>query len=599
MASGILTLNSDSANFEAQIVWQSTANISGKNTLTLDYQVRRTKGGANSSPWTLKTTLTLEHAMAIGSPSITYTTRDENGNLKYIVIGDTTDWITLYQSTHTIYNSQVDGKCSVGIACEIAGVVNTVKYDLPKTIITLDPYIKAATIVSAPNFNDSDNPVLEYNNTMINVYKLEAAITDPTGTIYYANYRDIDKISGIYTFYLTSAERSALIAACGNNTTLPVRFYIRTTVEGLPPELRSIQKTMTLVVSGPVLTVRIEDTKHKDLTGGGLKFIRGDNSMAFSMTATGQKGATIESVSVICGNRTIRSTSGTFTNIENEVVSFVATDSRNRTTTKTIILEPIDYIKLTCNQNVRMVEKTATEGQILLDVNGNYFNGSFGATNNTLKIYVRHRRNSEDFIEWEDITPLLASNTGGTYSLHTTIDGFDPSGTYYFECKAVDEFMEAATDSYPVQFIPTFDWGKNDFSFNVPVYIEGDLLADYVIECGQEMMGTNGTWYWRKWRSGRADCYGYRNYGNMGVSTAWGVLYRSEIFEQTLPSGLFIEAPDVIDITFRNSNFGAWIAKHEDSEPSTYDTGSFIVVRPASATLSQARISFNVIGRWK
>jgi hypothetical protein len=592
MANGIINLNSDSIGFEARIVWNSTPNISGKNTLTLDYQVRRTGTSANSSDYTIQTTVELAHGMANGSPTFSYTS-------SLITIGNNNGaWVSLTSSRHTIYNSQSDGIAIVSIGCNIEGIVNKVKYSISDTNITLDRIVKFAKITSAPNFKDTDNPVIEYSLPTPGVEGLEAAITDTTGTIFYAKYRDISKTSGIYTFYLTSEERAALIAATGNNTTLTVRFYVRTTANTLPTELSSLQKTMTLVAGGPTITATIEDTKHKYITGGGLKFIRGINEMQFSMTATGQKGATIESVAVICGNRTIRATSGTFTNIENETVIFSATDSRGKTSTKTITLEPIDYIKPTCNQKVRLIPKSETEAQITLEVNGNYFNQSFGDKHNFLQIFMRSRRIDEEYGEWDEITPWGELN-GNTYSLVQDLTGFDPSGTYIFQCGVMDWLSEAYSEEYPVQFIPVFDWGKNDFNFNVPITIEGYPLNDYVVETGQEPMGTNGTWYWSKWRSGKAECYGCRNYGNMAVSTDWGGWFRSGSFNQNLPTGLFADTPEVIDINLRQGSSGGWVVRFENEEPTDYTTGSFIVVRPKSATISQAYISFNVIGRWK
>jgi hypothetical protein len=59
--------------------------------------------------------------------------------------------------------------------------------------------------------------------------------------------------------------------------------------------------------------------------------------------------------------------------------------------------------------------------------------------------------------------------------------------------------------------------------------IDGYTIGDFVIEAGSESMGSNGTWHWRKWASGKAECYGCRNFGNMAVNTTWGNLYRSEI----------------------------------------------------------------------
>jgi hypothetical protein len=129
--------------------------------------------------------------------------------------------------------------------------------------------------------------------------------------------------------------------------------------------------------------------------------------------------------------------------------------------------------------------------------------------------------------------------------------------------------------------------------------IDGNTLADYVIETGEESMGSNGTWYWRKWKSGKAEAWGCRNFGNMAVTTAWGSLYRGAILTQDLPNNVFIRTPDAININIVHSNFGGWICKHEQTAPSADTTGSFIFVRPASATVSPTNIGFYVAGEWQ
>jgi hypothetical protein len=85
----------------------------------------------------------------------------------------------------------------------------------------------------------------------------------------------------------------------------------------------------------------------------------------------------------------------------------------------------------------------------------------------------------------------------------------------------------------------------------------------------------------------------------MAVNTAWGNLYRSAILTQDLPDNLFTTTPDVININIVNANFGGWICKHENLAPSAVTTGSFIFVRPASATISPTYIGFHIIGLWE
>lgn len=516
----------------------------------------------------------------------------------------TSSWTTLKTISFTAYHDS-NGNCEVYPVMDVSCDDGVFDHDLWMTNrdvrMNLGSTRQKATITSAPNFKDTDNPTVSYSNPLgSSVSALEMSIYDTSGYTPYAAYRSISKTGSSYTFNLTDAERAALIAAAGSSTTLEVRFYLRTTISG-STYLSYSTKTFTVEAGAPTITASISDVKAatKALTGGGTKFIRGNNSMQYSMTATGQKGATITKYSVICGNMTSSSASGTFTNIENDVVIFSATDSRGKTATKTVQLSAIDYVKLTCNQTATMIMESESSAQVHLEITGNFFNGSFGAKSNTLKLYVRHARNGEALGDWVDLSALLYETDGNTYSLSPDVSGLDPSGSYIFQCKAVDALSEATSGQYTVKFMPVFDWSKYDFNFNVPISIEGNPLEDYVIDTGTEAMGTNGTWYWSKWKSGKAECYGCRNYGNMAVTTAWGGLYRSESFSQSLPYGLFIDTPEVIDVTYRVSNYGGWIAQHEGTAPSSSNSGGFIVVRPASATLNQAHIGFHVIGRWK
>ena len=149
----------------------------------------------------------------------------------------------------------------------------------------------------------------------------------------------------------------------------------------------------------------------------------------------------------------------------------------------------------------------------------------------------------------------------------------------------------------------TIFYGNGDIKFGGSVdfdtfTIDGNTLNDFVIETGEEAMGSNGTWYWRKWASGKSEAWGCRNFGNMAVTTAWGNLYRSAALTQDLPNKVFIRTPDSININIVHGNFGGWICKHEQTAPSATTTGSFIWVRPASATVSPTNIGFYIVGEW-
>lgn len=502
---------------------------------------------------------------------------------------------TMASGTETIYH-QADGSMAFFYSfSHYVGLTYGTKSD--SGTATLDPIPKPATLLTAPNFTDEQNPAITYSNPYGTVLEtLEACIADSKGQTIYVPYRAVTKTGSSYTFYLTIDERNTLRSAAGGSS-LAVRFYLKSVIEGITT-YKHLDRTMTLDDIAPVInpTVRDNDTTIVALTGNDQKIILGYSDIYYSIGVTPPSGTSIISKSIRCGNQSKTTNSGTFTNVDTNVIEFSATDSRGNVALETVEMEVVPYINVTCNQTVRL----NLDGTIALVVKGNYFSDSFGAQNNTLKIEARSRESGQAWSEWGDISVLLADASGGTYTLTATMSGFDPSGTYEFQARATDKLTSAESTIDPVTLKPIFDWGKYDFNFNVPLTIEGNSLDDYVIETGTEAMGTNGTWYWSKWKSGKAECYGCRNYGNMAVTTDWGGLFRSEPFTQSFPTGLFNATPEVIDVTFRGgSNVGGWISMHEDSAPSDYESGSFIMVRPASATMTQVYLSFNIIGRWK
>lgn len=586
MANGTITLNAD-ANITGEVVWSSTpSSTANSSSVTVDINIVTTSPSYLSS-WLIAVEIyDNDTSTLLDKTTTTYT-------IAYTGITN-----KVYSKTFTVTHEN-DGTKELRIetSCLAQGYLMGASTPSGGSTFALDTIIRKATITSAPNFNDTDNPTIKYTNPMGEaVTALDACITDSSGYSVYVPYRSISKTGTSYTFVLTTTERNRLLTAAENNTILDVRFYVRTTIHGAT-HLSYLDKTMIISADGPTITASIEDVNSTTvaLTGGGTRFIRGNNLMRFSMTATPQAGASISRYSVICGSQTLSSSSGTFANIENNVVIFAATDSRGITSTKTIQLDAVEYTKLTCNQKVIL----STTGVITLTINGKYYNGSFGAASNTLRVETRHREAGSSWSAWEDITILVSSMSGGSYSLSTTLSGYDPSGTYEFQSRAIDKLTTAYSGDDVITLKPVFDWSKYDFNFNVPVTIEGNPLEDFVIEYGTESMGTNGTWYWRKWKSGRAECCGRRNFGNASVSTSWdGGWYRSEIFSQALPSGLFTSVPEVMDITLTGGSVGAFIARSQSTVPSSSNSGGFMLVRQTSIVIAQAYISFNMVGRW-
>lgn len=459
----------------------------------------------------------------------------------------------------------------------------------------LDDIPRQAKITSAPNFTDEDSPVISYSNPAgTKADKVMACISfDKTKDN--IPYRDISKTGSTYQFVFTDAERQTFYNAMSDKTSMTVYFYIRTTL-GTTNYYSMLAKTLTLTDIEPVLVPTVYDKNPItiQLTGNSAKLVKGYSYADYNFNAYAQKGATLVSRQVVNGSQTKTTESGTFDRVEDSKFVFTIKDSRGKTGTNTIDRKAgwIDYVPLTCDVST---VSTSAQGSITFRVKGNYFNGTFGATTNFLgMLYKLQDKTAGTVVKTETIN-LTAS--GNSYSKELTFTGLDYEHEYTLEATVADALLTVKR-TYSTKIQPVFDWSAADFSFNVPVSIQGSLLQDYVVEQGSAAMGTNGTWYWTKWKSGKAECWGTRNYGNMSISNAWGSGYFSGSFTQAFPTGLF-SAIDYVSI----QPFGAgdtsnyWICKQ--GVASAANSGSFAVMRNSSGTVSQVYISFHAIGRWK
>lgn len=522
------------------------------------------------------------------------------------------------------------------------------------TGILPDIYHKA-TIHRAPYFTDEENPTVYFTTTARALKKLEIGISLSNGTYMEIPYREIDTASTSYTFEFTDYERKFLRERSPNSVQLPLTFYARSTLMNDEQLLSGMSSMMTIVNSAPTInTTSIKDVNSitTALTGNENIFVLNASRVEANMTASFFKETKVvdDSYKIQCGSKTIKSTLGYFPEVESGSIVFTIKDSRNLITTKTVTAASvIEYKKPTISFIYTQPDATATT--LTGTVSGTFWHGSFGVSNNTFNLQYRYRIGNGDYTNW---TNLYAIPTEGTYSTGFTIPGMDYRNAYTVQMRVIDSIYTVESSEVNVLVKPVFDWSKSDFNFNVPITMNGETvlrhnasanntvlsasgghiyirpqgsedttgetvinpdgsvvfggevdlsatMSDYVIETGTASMGTNGTWYWSKWKSGRAECYGVRNFGNMAISTAWGSLYCSAAYTQSLPSGLFKAAPEYVNPVVVGTTQGAcevWRDSSTTTDSATQIT-NIILVRPTSYNAQQVKIGFNVIGRWK
>ena len=195
--------------------------------------------------------------------------------------------------------------------------------------VTLPTIPRQATVTNAPNFYDTDNPILQYSNPAGNVVTSLQACISLDGSTDNIAYRDISKTDTAYTFNLTTSERNTLLAACPNSNTLTVYFIIKTVLSGVT-YYSSQAATMTVKDAEPTLTsVTYEDTNAATvaITGDNQKIIQANSLVRFNLAGiAAQKSATLSSVEITINAVTVTSSlSGS--SVASKAVDFGAVNS--------------------------------------------------------------------------------------------------------------------------------------------------------------------------------------------------------------------------------------------------------------------------------
>ena len=335
--------------------------------------------------------------------------------------------------------------------------------------MTLTAIPRQATITSAQNFNDEQNPSISYTNSAgTAVTSLQACIS-LDGSKDDIAYRNISKTGSSYTFELTDAERNVLRNACTTANSRNVMFIVKTVMGGNTYH-SSLNKTLSIVNATPTIDATAKDTNSTSLglTGSENKIIKGYNTIAVNMTATALKGATISSYKITNGSNTINSSSGEFNNVESASFDFSVTDSRGNTFTKTLVKTLVDYIRPTANIKADI----SPDGIITGTISGNFFNDSFGSKNNTLTVQYEYKTSDGSYGSWTKVTP---TKNGNTYTADFTISGLDYRNKYVVKAMVFDKLYTKYSNEPTLNCLPVFDWSENDFNFNVPVTVNGNI----------------------------------------------------------------------------------------------------------------------------
>lgn len=112
--------------------------------------------------------------------------------------------------------------------------------------------------------------------------------------------------------------------------------------------------------------------------------------------------------------------------------------------------------------------------------------------------------------------------------------------------------------------------------------------------------GTSNGWFYRKWSSGRAECWKTLTH-NTTITTAWGSFYHgTATTRQTYPFNFADKPIEIVSLTAGSYQAIIFPEKNGNGVNGASASACYNLCRPSSiTTVAEFYISFYVVGRWK
>ncbi len=511
---------------------------------------------------------------------------------------------------------------------------------------------RAATITSAPNFTDVDNPAIAYANPAGSAVSALDVCISLTGSASDIAYRAVSTSGGSYTFQLTDAERAVL----RNNTTLTrkVVFLLRTKI-GSTYYYDTAERTFSVTnnaATRPSEAIAVAPVSALSAPFNAL-YIQGRTQAKITHTASGKFGATIKQYSAAVEGKAYSGETATSDALQTPgvlTITGTATDSRDfsETASKTVTVLAYNTPSVVRNGSTGsfVCARSTSDGTISEDGTALYVgcSKSFSALAGNNKCTLRLRYAAEGG-GWSSWITLLAESSGNDYAGVVPGVTLSESLVYTIEIQAVDKLGESGSVETRIPTSEmTFHLGENGKAvgigryasesgekrldvawdahfekglqvsgatdlgetppkvavldnaglvyYRTPAELRADLgYGDYVLE-----QGTSGIWTYRKWASGVAECWGEVTV-NTAITEKLGTMAFTVTPYFAWPSGLFSTAPK--NIYASSVTTAPLLPVARTAEGSSTRFRMYLLYPEPYADAINWVISVHAIGKWK
>lgn len=464
--SGSLYLSSSKA-WEGRVNWSATQDISGNYSDVYVY----------AGMWKTDGYLTSSNSPTSGTITIDGTSYGLIGYQQF------KDEVCIFEDTIRIYHDD-DGSKSFSISLTCYGQPGTSLsgYTLSGSgSFDLDQIPRASSFAATDAAIGSVSTITIYRESKNIYHRIKAVFGSVSG--YVTNKGGFssspDTITGTsVAFTIPTHFYYAIPKAKKGACTLTLYALSGSEVIG-DPVTTTIEITTVESRCNPTLTISLthDNADTAELTGSNTAYIRGYSDAKCTVKATGRFGATISKIWT--NGEYTDNKDGTYTvsPVNSETIIFYAQDSRGYTGQVSTQVTLVPYVVLTNSASAG--RPNPTDGSAFIQFQGQYFDDSFGAVRNTLslKYKIEYPDGSLD-ASWKTVTPTLSDDS---YYAYISLSRFDYTKAYKVHTLVMDRLLTVEKTVILKQGIPVFDWGRNDFAFHVPVYMNGNAIHDLPI----------------------------------------------------------------------------------------------------------------------
>ena len=350
--------------------------------------------------------------------------------------------------------------------------------------VTLDKINRGIILVSAPDFNDTDNPTVTYQNPIGTGVTSAQACISFDGTTDNISYRSIDKDKTSYTFVLTDAERAVLRNGITNAKSGNVNFIIKTVANG-KTVTSSLIRRLTITEENASPTVSVSLTPQNGQAAGTV-FVQTLSAVKAVITATPKFGASVVKYETVIDGKTYNTqsfVSDVFATSGAKAVKVTVADSRGYSASVSLDIDVLPYSlpavvsgsgagTVLCFRGNSDGQEVSDSTTVYIKAKMQYSQISSGGTGmNTCKLRWRSRKASATgFGAWTELTTDSLGEYAGLIA-----GSFAVTDSYEIEIGVLDTMGGASSVFYTIpEGTVTFHLKKGGKAVGIGKYADED-----------------------------------------------------------------------------------------------------------------------------